>query len=193
MRRGQREPDVCLYQADGSGLDACVTQVAGSVVLFLGNEDRLSELLHGIRKQSLEVPVLAFGGSLRQQHGRRDLIHANQNLCVSTADSLIGNKKPMKLDFISFLTRRGMNQVLTHAEIQAWTIGSLIEETLIRAGTELSRLGFVEAIEQIRYFHAGPSMPLTFSRTQKLGSQGAYITCPGEGQLLLETWVSVIR
>ena len=66
---------------------------------------------------------------------------------------------------------------------------ALVVDALRRAGREVTRAGFVAALESTSQLQTGHAPPLTFSATRRIGSTGAYLVEFDEGKASAPRWV----
>jgi hypothetical protein len=66
------------------------------------------------------------------------------------------------------------------AVVSAQSAATLLVEGLRRAGREVSRRRFTEALEQLYRFETGLTPPVTFDANRRVGARGAYVLSPSD-------------
>jgi ABC-type branched-subunit amino acid transport system substrate-binding protein len=78
--------------------------------------------------------------------------------------------------------------------LEGYINARVLVEGLRRAGPELTRKGFVEAIESLRDYRIGPGLSVSFSESDHQGMDRVYFTWLHDGRFeLLDDWSAVRR
>jgi len=77
--------------------------------------------------------------------------------------------------FAKTRARAGSDKSAILAEADAYSTASLLIEALMRTGRDVSRVGLIESLENIRNFEGAMTPALSFGPNRHVGSRGAEI------------------
>lgn len=94
---------------------------------------------------------------------------------VALATPLGQIDKNAQTAFARTRAKAGSDKSTILAEADAYSVASLMVESLMRTGRDVSRAGLIEALEKLRDFRGAMTPALTFGPNRHVGSRGAEI------------------
>ena len=138
------------------------------------------------------APTLFLAGSVTDLKVGELPAAFDQEIFLCSSASVEGSKSGAAIQFRDFLKRHQLPDQLWSQEASAFAIARILEESLRRAGRELSREKFVQRLESLHNFETGVVPPISFGSNQRVGvpALGIFEADPGKNDLRLVGTVS---
>jgi ABC-type branched-subunit amino acid transport system substrate-binding protein len=161
-------------EAGGSGDAAAATDLSRTAaIILLGPPGRMKEWLTALVARGA-VPRLIVPGLLAD----RDLVDApsafDGRIMLALAIDPSDQTSEGLASYRALAESHGLTERHRPAQLAALAAAGLVVEALKRAGRDLDRDRFVDALEGLRDYHTGLTPPLTFGPNRRVGAPGAH-------------------
>jgi ABC-type branched-subunit amino acid transport system substrate-binding protein len=170
---------------DASGSVDRLRRLGVDLLIALGLEQELRELLTAAAEQSWSPHVLASGALMGD--GLLDVPESFETRLHLAYPTLPQDRKPWAMQSVSRLLY-GNERAGAHpqAVVSSYSAATVLVEALRRAGRKVGRKELTAELEKFYEFDTGLTPPITFTSNRRIGARGAYVIDPAmleEGRL----------
>jgi ABC-type branched-subunit amino acid transport system substrate-binding protein len=170
---------------DASGSVERLRRLGVDLVIALGLERELRELLTAAAEQSWSPHILASGVLVGS--GLLDVPERFDTRLHLAYPTLPQDRKPWAMQSVSrLLQKNGRAGAHPQAVVSSFSSVTVLVEALRRAGRKVGREELTAELEEFYEFDTGLTPPITFTSNRRIGARGAYVISPAileEGRL----------
>ena len=145
-------------------------------IFFFGGSDEITALATEMERAGLEAGLLSSAIMIGQ--GAFNLPPSVAARTYLSYPASLPNRDDFR-EFLAVMQRARVNLRGTAFQATAYGAAKVFIEATKNSGRQFSRVGLINALEQLHDFKIGAMPPVTFGPNRRVGATGSYIVTPG--------------